>query len=190
MLTKTKQHWKTIKNGAASRFAALNLPSRKYESAAPKLGIRETYRAKCERMLNENHLYVKITSANIKTGSNLDKKIACGNHLADIHGTNNVNVAAINVNRKPYGVPYGVLIPKGVKNLFVASRGSGLTHVGACSFRLIKDVMQLGWAAGHAAKICVNSKLTNTRNVDVELLQNSDNTDFANSVAYIESLMS
>lgn len=190
---KTLQHWKTIKNGGSSRFADLDFPNKKYDSAAPKLGIRETYRAKTERLLNENHLYTRVSSTNIKEGGNLDKKIAVGNHIFDIHGTNNVssvNQTYINANRKPYGVPYGALIPKDVKNLFVASRGAGMTHVAAASFRLIKDVMQLGWAAGHAAKICVNSKLINTRAVDVDILQNENNTDFINTVTHLEGLMS
>lgn len=188
MVPKTLQHWKTIKNGGSSRFADLDFPDKKYDSAAPKLGIRETYRAKTERLLNENHLYISITATNIKEGHNLDKKIAVGNHLADIHGANNVNVDAINVNRKVYGVPYGVLIPKGLKNIFVASRGSGLTHLASSSFRLIKDVMQLGEAAGYAAKICATNGLIDTRNVDVEILQNENNLDFVNRVNHLISL--
>lgn len=190
MSPKCLKHWKTIKNGGSSRFTVLNLPAKKFDIVAPKLGVRETYRAKCERMLNENHLYVKISAANIKEGGNLDKKIACGNHLADIHGDKaGVNVSAINAKRVPYGVPYGSLIPKGLNNLFVASRGAGLTHLGASSFRLNKDIMQLGWAAGHAAKICVIGKYSDTRDVDVEMLQNSDNTDFANTITFLETIM-
>lgn len=189
MTPKALPHWKVIKTNNKSRFTVLDLPNKRFDIVAPKLAVRETYRAKCDRMLNENDLYIKISSENIKTGSNLDKKIACGNHLADIHGTNNVNVSAINTKRVPYGVSYGSIIPKGLNNLFVASRGAGLTHVGASSFRLNKDVMQLGWAAGHAAKICVLGKYTNTRDVDVEMLQNSDNTGFANTVAFLETIM-
>lgn len=189
MIPKCLPHWKRIKTGGSSRFTVLDLPNKKFDIYAPKLGIRETYRAKCERLLHESDLYVKISSTNIKSGENLDKKIACGNHLADVHGTNNVNVSAINAARKPYGVPYGCIIPKGLNNLFVASRGAGLTHIGASSFRLNKDIMQLGWAAGHAAKMCINSNLDDTRSVNVEILQSSENTDFANTVSFLETIM-
>ena len=108
MSPKTIQHWKTVKNGGAARFATLNLPARKFEANAPRLGVRETWRLKAERLLNENSFYTQISVDNIKIGNNLDKKIACANHIVDIHGTSNIttaNKAAMNAARRPYGVP-------------------------------------------------------------------------------------
>lgn len=185
--TRTLQHWKTIKNGGSTRFTELDLPSKKYDTYAPKIGIRETYRAKCERMLNENNLYTTISSENIKLGENLDKIIACGNHTADIHGINNVNTTNINNSITAYGVPYGCLIPKGLNNVFVASRGAGFTHIAAATFRLTKDMMQLGWVAGWAVKIFIDENLDDVRDVEVENLQSV--TDFTSTVKTIEKLI-
>lgn len=188
MAPKVPRHWKTIKFGGSSRLSLLNLPERKLSGYAPKLGVRETYRTKAERLLNENSLYKKISSTNIKDGANLDKIIACGNHIVDLHGSSGINTSAINADRKPYGVPYGSLIPKGLKNVFVAGRCAGYTHIAAASFRLNKDMMQTGWAAGHAAKMCLLGNYQNTRDVDVELLQSENYTNFVAIVKQIDEL--
>lgn len=183
------EHWKTIKNGGSPRFEDLNLTSKKFDKYADMLGVRETYRIKAERMLNENDLYVKIKSDNIKTGDNLNKKIACGNHICDFHGTTNVNINTVNQNIRPYGVPYGCLIPKGLSNVLVASRGAGLTHLASGSFRLNKDMMQLGWASGKACEIFIIDELDDFRNVDVEKLQSKEFTDFENTVQQLETII-
>lgn len=190
LFPRTKQQWKKIKENGGVEQAVLNhynFTSQKYSSQASMLGVRETYRAKCERMLNENSFYVQVSSDNIATGDNLDKKIAYGNHIADSHGDSSINVAAINANLVPYGVPYGSIVPVGLTNTFVASRGAGMTHIGACSFRLNKDVMQLGYAAGKAAQIYLEQELTDTRDVDVELLQSAKYTDFVGLVERLEA---
>lgn len=190
LFPRTKQQWKNIKENGGVKQAVLNsynFSAQKYSTQASMLGVRETYRAKCERMLNENSFYVQVSSDNIATGDNLDKKIAYGNHIADSHGDSSINVAAINANLVPYGVPYGSIVPVGLTNTFVASRGAGMTHIGACSFRLNKDVMQLGYAAGKAAQIYLEQGLTDTRNVDVELLQSAKYTDFVGLVERLEA---
>lgn len=189
LFPRTKQQWKNIKENGGVEQAVLNgynFTVQKYSTQAPMLGVRETYRAKCERMLNENSFYVQVSSDNIASGDNLDKKIAYGNHIADSHGDSSINVEAINQNLVPYGVPYGSIVPVGLTNTFVASRGAGMTHIGACSFRLNKDVMQLGYAAGKAAQIYLEQGLADTRYVDVELLQSANYTNFVGLVERLE----
>lgn len=189
LFPRTKQQWKNIKENGGVSQAVLNnynFTSQKYSSQASMLGVRETYRAKCERMLNENNFYVQISSDNMATGNNLDKKIAYGNHIADSHGDNSINVTAINANLVPYGVPYGCIVPVELTNTFVASRGAGMTHIGACSYRLNKDVMQLGYAAGKAAQIYLEQGLADIRNVDVEQLQSAGYTNFVGLVERLE----
>lgn len=193
LFPRTKQEWKNIKENGGVTQSELNRYSftpRKYESPASMLGVRETYRAKCERMLNENNFYVQISSANMATGNNLDKKIAYGNHIADSHGDSSINTSAINASLVPYGVSYGSIVPVELTNTFVASRGAGMTHIGACSFRLNKDVMQLGYAAGKAALIYLEQELNDTRNVNVELLQSANYTNFVGLVERLEIYIS
>ena len=187
---RTVQNWKAIKMAGRVSQDVLNnyaVSDYKYSSCASILGVRETYRALCERMLNENNLYTQISSSNITSGENLDKKIAVGNHIVDTHGDTTIDTTTINANLKPYGVPYGCIIPKSFTNLFISSRGAGFTHIAASTFRLNKDVMQLGYAAGCAARIFIEDSLADTRNVDVEKLQSAEYTNFVGLVARVET---
>jgi len=192
LTNRVRAHWSAIKsNKNNARLLYYHLENKKFDSYAPMLGIRETYRIKAERLLNENDLYKKVSSKNIKDGDLLDRIIAVGNHPVDIHGSNatNVDTNAINKNLHPYGVPYGCIIPRGLKNVLVASRSSGFTHIAASSFRLNKDMMQLGWAAGHSAKLFMRCPINDFRVIDIDLLQSSSFTDIENTVETLEQIM-
>lgn len=172
------KHWKTIKNGKMVNAFPHPTSEYKYDGVAPMLGVRESYRAKCERMLHETMLYKNVSLDNIKSSdNNLDKVIAVGTYIADLFNDpkiSNADASTISSKIATYGVPYGCIIPKGFDNVLVASRGAGFTHIAASSFRLTRNMMQLGWAAGYATRILNEDELDNYRNVDVDKLQ-SDN---------------
>jgi len=50
-----------------------------------------------------------------------------------------------------HGIPYRCLLPKNTKNLLVACRGAGFSHIAASSCRLSRTMIALGHAAGLAA---------------------------------------
>jgi hypothetical protein len=172
------KHWKTIKNGKMVNAFPHPTSEYKYDGVAPMLGVRESYRAKCERMLHESMLYKNVSLDNIKSSdNNLDKVIAVGTYIADLFNDpqiSNTDASTISSKIAIYGVPYGCIIPKNFDNVLVASRGAGFTHIAASSFKLTRNMMQLGWAAGYATRILNEDELDNYRNVDVEKLQ-SDN---------------
>jgi hypothetical protein len=85
----------------------------------------------------------------------------------DVHGHKS---RLYEVPNGPYGVPYRCLLPKGVENLFIASRAAGFSHIAASSCRLSRTMMTLGQAAGNAAAIAAGRRLT-AREVDVAELQ-------------------
>lgn len=176
-------HWKSLKNSNRKKFTCWKLENKKLSSIAPKLGVRETFRANCERMLNENILSNIFTNYKAEK-DNLNKIIAIGNHPVDIHNSDGIK-STIQVT--PYGVPYGCMIPKKLKNVLIASRGAGFTHIAAASFRLNKDMSQLGWAAGKAAFHFVNNGLFDFRNIEVEKLWKE--MDFSNTIARLESAL-
>jgi glycine/D-amino acid oxidase-like deaminating enzyme len=68
--------------------------------------------------------------------------------------------------KEPYGVPYRCLIPKDWKNVLIACRGAGFSHIAASSSRLSRTVMALGHAAGLAGADAA-SVGKNVRQVDV-----------------------
>lgn len=69
----------------------------------------------------------------------------------------------------PYQIPYGVLIPKTLRNLIVPTACSA-SHVGFCALRLEPIWMSLGGAAGHAADIACRQDIP-VQQVDVQTLQ-------------------
>ncbi len=69
----------------------------------------------------------------------------------------------------PYQIPYGVIVPKHMRNLLVPTACSA-SHVGFCALRLEPIWMSLGGAAGHAADLALDANIP-VQQVDVEALQ-------------------
>ena len=171
LLSRTINHWAAVKAGNSKRFSNINLKDMRFSDNAPMLGVRETYRIACERMLNENSLYNKVTVNNYNHSNPLDKIIAIGSHSIDIHGADNgLNVQEISKGIKPYGVPFGCIIPKKLKNVLIASKASGMTHIAAGSFRLNKNIMNLGYTAGKAALLVQKYKVEDVRDIPADEL--------------------
>jgi hypothetical protein len=154
---------------------------------APMLGVRESYRIECDYMLRQSDLCVRIQSNALKDF------IACGSHEIDLHEKGSLNAADIgkfNTNcLKPSGIPYGCLVPKMLDNVFIACRAYGASHIALSARRVNKDMAQLGWAAGHAVRLCLENNLGGTRKIDIKTLQGPAYTDFENSVKELEKRM-
>jgi len=128
---------------------------------APRIGVRETRRILGDYVLNEHDC-----QAGLKGQEHADV-IAITDHAVDIHGRKG---RLYEVPNGPYGVPYRCLLPRGVENLYIASRAASFSHIAASSCRLCRTMMTLGQAAGAAAAIAAAEQLT-TRQVDVAELQ-------------------
>jgi len=148
---------------------------------APMLGIRESYRAKCMKMLCQADTEKLISSIY------LDDYIAIADHYYDIHGSRSaVDTAMLNP-VSVYGVPYKCIVPVKTRNVLVACRGAGFSHIAASSCRLTKTMMQLGYSAGVAAAIKLK------RNIDFSMV---DPKDIQNEIGlhertvHLETIMS
>ena len=116
---------------------------------APSLGIRESYRMRARQVVTLNDV--------LGLGMEYEKHfVGMTDHPLDIHGTDlEARLGSI-----PFGIPYESLLPIEFDNLFVASRGIGVTHIVAGACRLSRTLMTCGNAAGRAAAICsLTSKL-------------------------------
>ena len=71
---------------------------------------------------------------------------------------------------EPFQMPLRMMIPKGAKNLLVAGRGSSGDQLAMSAFRVMVPVAQLGFAAGLAARQCIETS-TDLTNIDVPRLQ-------------------
>jgi hypothetical protein len=121
-----------------------------FDSYAPELGIRESYRVVCEYILTQNDL---IQGYPNQTQSDF---IALADHPMDIHGKG----GGLWEIKEAYGIPYRSLIPKGWNNLLVAGKCAGFSHLAASSCRLSRTMMALGHAAGFAASISATNNIT------------------------------
>ncbi|MHC4444715.1 MAG: FAD-dependent oxidoreductase [Planctomycetota bacterium] len=130
---------------------------------APRIGVRES-----RRILGDYILTEQDCLAGLKNQQHNDI-ITITDHAVDIHGTNS---RLYEVPNGPYGVPYRCLTPRGVENLFIASRAASFSHIAASSCRLSRTIMTIGQAAGTAAAMAVKHHLT-TRQVDIRELQAS-----------------
>ncbi len=107
---------------------------------APLPGIRESRRVVAEYILTER---------DIRTGFRQQEHpdmVALADHALDIHGGGH----GAKELKRPYGIPYRCLVPKGWTNLLAACRGAGFSHIAASSCRLSRTMIALGHAAGIA----------------------------------------
>jgi hypothetical protein len=123
--------------------------------------VRETRRILGDYVLNEHDCL-----AGVKNQKHPDI-IVITDHAVDLHGRKG---RLYEVPNGPYGVPYRCLLPRGVENLFIASRAASFSHIAASSCRLCRTMMTLGQAAGNAAAIVAKHRLAN-RQIDVAELQ-------------------
>ena len=155
-------------NNAKAHFAVnFNVGAQTlYMGIMPLLAMRETYRVKCDRMLMQSDVETPATSANMAEGH----YIALSSWYADFHGSTGVNTGSIAF-PGVFGIPYECTIPVDRKNMLIACRGFGASHIAASAARLTKTMMSLGWAAGKAIAQARAGWLDDMRNVDVAQLQ-------------------
>ena len=155
-------HWEKYKIKALKTQTVLD----KY---FPMLAIRETYRIKCDKMLTQIDSEHKITSDEI-TEKHI---IAISSWWCDMHASESgINTGSVN-DSFLNGIPYESIIPSAFKNVLIASRCFGTSHIASASYRLNKTIMSLGYVAGLAMKICRKNWLDDVRNVNITELQNN-----------------
>lgn len=128
---------------------------------APRLGVRESRRILGDYVLSEHDCL-----AGVKQQTHRDV-IAITDHAVDIHGRKS---RLYEVPHGPYGIPYRCLLPRGVQNLYAASRAASFSHIAASSCRLCRTMMTRGQAAGNAAALAVEHRIP-TRQVDIRRVQ-------------------
>lgn len=154
---------------------------------ASMLGIRETRRIACKYMLRQKDLAITESAAF------LGRDIAMGSHDIDFHVYGHLSQNAIgkfnNEELRPSGIPYDCMIPLRFRNLLVACRSYGASHIALAARRVNKDMAQLGWAAGKAFAWCLDRGFNacDTSDVDVVELQSTAYTGFKDEVEYMEN---
>lgn len=131
-----------------------------FDSYAPKLGIRESYRVVTEYILTQHDLLQGLSQ------QKHDDIITLADHPMDLHGKK----SGLSKIKDAYGIPYQSLIPKGWDNLLVACRGAGFSHIAASSCRLSRTIMSLGHVAGFAASVAAENNII-VKDVPIKRIQ-------------------
>lgn len=123
------------------------------DGIAPRLGIRES-----RRILGEYYLTGDEAAQGVKRADGIAK----GAHEIDVHGDKQNHYRATIKNAGSYDIPLGCLIPKEMKNLFMAGRCLSADRIAHSSARVMGTCMAMGQAAGTAAAMCVKDGMDTT----------------------------
>jgi len=112
-------------------------------------GIRESRRIVCDKT---------IAYEDVKRGVRRDDGLFLVTQAIDIHRRAEGEPAIIVETVKPYHVPYGALLPKGIENLLVVGRCISGDHEALASYRIIADCFAMGEAAAIAANLAIENR--------------------------------
>lgn len=148
----------------AYRFIKNNIPGCQdavLDGIAPRLGIRES-----RRILGEYYL----TGDEVSNGVKRDDGVCKGGHEVDIHGKDKNHVRRTIKNAGSYDIPFGCLMPKGMKNLLMAGRCLSADRVAHSSARVMGTCMAMGHAVGAAAAMCAAQDIVPAQ-LDIQTLR-------------------
>ena len=137
---------------------------------APQIGIRET-----RRIVGD---YV-LTEADILGCADFDDAIGVNGWPVEAHVAGDVVFKFAAMGSRGFNqIPYRIILPQHVENLFVVGRCASMTHDGQSSARVSGPCYVMGQAAGTAAHLAIAAGTT-PRRVDVRALQRRLETDGA-----------
>lgn len=154
---KAKAHYKLNKKTTSTFFI----------ETMPMLGIREGYRMKCDYMVTQKDVETTITSENY----NEKHIVVLSSWYVDIHKNTTVDTDSVQCTYMN-GIPYEAMIPCTQKNVLVACRGYGASHIALAAIRLTKTMLSLGYAAGKALLQARKNWINDVRDIDITILQN------------------
>ncbi len=155
-----EQVWKT------AGFLRKHLPGFEqstFAGLAPRVGVRETRRVMGDYVL---------TRDDVVSGRKFpDSAVAKGAQHVDIHQSGTTQIRIPIANGGSYDIPFGCLLPLGLKNVMVAGRCLSATREGMGTARTMGPCMAMGEATGTAAALCAERGHTEVRQLAVRDLQ-------------------
>lgn len=129
---------------------------------APRIGIRET-----RRIVGEH----RLTREEVVGARKSDSGVAKGCHHVDIHQDGAKQVRIPVEGGGSYDIPWGSLVPKGVKNVVVAGRCLSADRDAHGSARVMGSCLGMGQAAGTAAAVIAQEAILDVRWLPVTTLR-------------------
>lgn len=131
-----------------------------FTKTAPFLGIRETRRIAGR---------YTMTREDVLSCRRFDDAVAVGSYPVDLHRPDSQD-CTLEWCGDCYDIPYGALVPRGVRNLLVAGRCISTTHEAMAAIRVMPTCMAMGEAAGRAAALAIRRGVAPCE-IDVRELQ-------------------
>lgn len=129
---------------------------------APQIGIRETRRITGEYQLTEH---------DILSCADFEDAIGVNGWPVEAHVKGDVKFVFTAPGTRGFNqIPYRIIVPKKVDNLFVVGRCASMSHEGQSSARVSGACFVMGQAAGTAADLALRDNVP-PRRVDVRALQ-------------------
>lgn len=132
-------------------------------SVSRGIGVREERRIVGEHVLTEEEARRAVIFSDA---------VAVNTYHIDFHWPDRMERAGTGITDMldPHHLPLRMMIPRGAKNLLVPGRGASGDQTAMSAFRVMAVVAQMGFAAGHAARQCVEARVDLT-GIDVPRLQ-------------------
>jgi hypothetical protein len=132
-------------------------------SVSRGIGVREERRIVGEHVLTEEEARRAVI---------FPDAVAVNTYHIDFHWPDRMERAGTGITDMldPHHLPLRMMIPQGAKNLLVPGRGASGDQTAMSAFRVMAVVAQMGFAAGHAARQCVEAGVDLT-GIDVPRLQ-------------------
>ncbi len=131
-------------------------------SVASRLGVRETGRIVGDYTLSQDEVI---------SGKKHINGIGQGSHHVDIHSSGTAQVRIPIKDGQTYDIPFGCLLPAGLKNVIAAGRCISSDRGANGSARVMGTCMVSGQAAGVAAALSVESKKDDVREISIDVLR-------------------
>ena len=96
-----------------------------------------------------------LTATDVWNGTLPADRIALGSYPLDLHPVTAGDHLAYAPLRHVYGISFGMLVPRGLANLLVASPAISASHIAAGSARVVPTTIEEGQAAGTAAAVAL-----------------------------------
>jgi len=150
------------------------------------IGIREQRRIVGEHILTED---------DITHGAVFDDAVVVGTYHLDYHWPDKSQRAGTGITTmvEPYHIPLRSLIPKGAKNMLVAGRAASGDQMAMSSYRVMATCVQMGYAAGKAAAMCIEEDCsvneTPVKKLQKELIAEGQLLDLSSYGEYLRQKM-
>lgn len=131
-------------------YRGVKLDTSVLASVSRTIGIREERRIVGEHMLTE---------AEARNAVIFPDAVAVNTYHIDFHWPDRAQRAGTGIvdQLDPHHLPLRMMIPKGARNMLVPGRGASADQKAMSAFRVMAVVAQMGFAAGHAARLCAES---------------------------------